>query len=116
MDMTVEEKAKQYAEETILAMYTDSELVQDFVQKLKKYAEEDFLAGYNEAMRWRDVKEELPPNPNTVFIKYETPQHLVRYGVGRYLDIRGGNPWLTYDCVNREVTHWRPIEYYKNNG
>lgn len=34
--MTVEEKAKKYAEETILALYSDSELMQDFVQKQKK--------------------------------------------------------------------------------
>ena len=45
---TVEEKANKYAEETILALYSDSELMQDFVQKQKKYAKVDFIAGYNE--------------------------------------------------------------------
>ena len=48
--MTVEEKANKYAEEAILALYSDSELMQDFIQKQKKYAKVDFLAGYNEAM------------------------------------------------------------------
>jgi len=52
---TVEEKANKYAEEAILALYSDSELMQDFVQKPEKYAKVDFLAGYNEAMK--EVKE-----------------------------------------------------------
>jgi len=52
---TAEEKANKYAEEAILALYSDSELMQDFVQKQKKYAKVDFLAGYNEAMK--EVKE-----------------------------------------------------------
>lgn len=109
MDMTAEEKAKKYADDVAFLVPYDGTM-NFYDEKRLKTAKIDYLAGHTEALRWRDVKEELPPNPNTVFIKYETPQPLVGYGVGRYLDIKGGNPWLTYDCVNREVTHWRPIE------
>ena len=55
--MTVEEKANKYAEEAILALYSDSELMQDFVQKQKKYAKVDFLAGYRKGQSNPKIKQ-----------------------------------------------------------
>jgi hypothetical protein len=107
---TAEEKAKEYAEETILVLYSDLELMQDFTQKLKKYAKVDFLAGYNEAMRWRNPKVEVPQTMDSVLVKYKTRKGILKYGVGRYLDIGIGNPWTIEGSVNRDVIGWRPIE------
>ena len=87
--MTVEEKAKEYAEETILALYSDSdsELEQDFILKLKKYAKVDFLAGYNEAMRWRDPNTDPPKCNDLMQIKYiETFSNIINYEHDRYLE------------------------------
>ena len=106
---TAEEKAKEYAEEAIEALYSDSELMQDFVQKLKKYAKVDFLAGYNEAMRWRDPKEELPEGGILVQIKFDSSEYK-GHPYSHDVFLPGLNRWNIEHHADIKVTGWRPIE------
>src|SRR5690554_2861652 len=105
--MTVEEKAKKYAEEAILTLHSESELMQDFVQKLKKYAKVDFLAGYNEAMRWRDPKVELPENEEIVQVKCHSNNE-TWYEQLRYM--KAHNVWACDQTIGAKVVGWKPIE------
>lgn len=107
--MTPEEKANKYAEETILALYSDSELMQDFVKKQKKYAKIDFLAGYNEAMRWRDPIDDPPKCNDLMQIKYgDIFSNIIDYGHDRYLEDMG--MWDIEQLANIKVLAWRPIK------
>ena len=104
---TVEEKANKYAEEAILALYSDSELMQDFVQKLKKYAKVDFLAGYNEAMRWRKLEEELPDEGEEVQLKiFDRYHNRQEYTHEVYL----GDRWRFLESKYIDILGWRPIK------
>lgn len=96
---TAEEKAKEYAEEAILSLNSESESMQDFVQKLKKYAKVDFLAGYNEAMRWRTF-DEKPIIHSWILVRpklYPIFKPKVKR-VDVFIDL------------SKKYTHWRPIE------
>ena len=84
---TAEEKANKYAEETILAVYSDSELIQDFVQKQKKYAKVDFLAGYNEGQS----------NP-----KIKQLEWVARFVFSDELGIKAQTPFCTYTIIDME--------------
>lgn len=111
---TIEEKAEEYAEETILALYSDSELMQDFVQKLKKYAKIDFLAGYNEAMRWRDPKIELPEYYKKVEIKIKRDDVVDYVNASLLAEDDDSLFFGDYNFVIfiklKDVIGWRPIE------
>ncbi len=104
---TAEEKAEKYAEETILALYSDWGLLLDFVQKQKKYAKVDFLAGYNEATRWRDPKEELPKEGEEVQLKlFDTYHNKQEYTHDVYM----GGRWRLCESKYIDVLGWRPIK------
>lgn len=108
---TAEEKANKYAEEAIPTLDSDSnsELIQDFVQKQRKYAKVDFLAGYNEAMRWRDPNTDPPKCNDLMQIKYiETFSNIINYEHDRYLEDMG--MWDIEQSVNIKVLAWRPIK------
>ena len=72
--------------------------------------EVDFIAGYNEAMRWRDPKEELPKIGEPVIVKYRTAKNVEKHGVGKYINLGIGNPWIIEGSTSRNVIGWRPIE------
>lgn len=108
MDMTVEEKAKKYADDVAFLVPYDGTM-NFYDEKRLKTAEIDYLAGHNEAMRWRNTKVEVPQTMDSVLVKYKTQKGILKYGVGRYLDIGIGNPWTIEGSVNRDVIGWRPI-------
>ena len=84
---TAEEKANKYAEEAILALYSDSELMQDFVQKQKKYAKVDFLAGYHKGQS----------NPKIKQLKW-----VARFVFSDELGIKAQTPFCTYTIIDME--------------
>lgn len=107
--MTAEEKANKYVEKTILVLYSDSELMQDFVQKQMKYVKVDFLAGYNEAMRWRNPIDDPPKCNDLMQIKYVNIfSDDIIYEHDRYLGDMG--MWGIEQSVDIKVLAWRPIK------
>ena len=102
--MAVEEKANKYAEETILALYSDSELMQDFVQKQKKYAKVDFIAGYNEAKK---------ETSTWVSVRYTSPEYFESlFGINmpdeqRYACHYDGDDFVSNETGETiKITHW----------
>ena len=66
--------------------------------------------GYKKAMRWRDPKEELPETGKPVLVKYKTAKNVEKHGVGKYINLGIGNPWIIEGSTSRNVIGWRPIE------
>lgn len=95
---TAEEKAEGYANE----MYQDANELDACY--------DGYVTGYNDAMRWRDPKEELPQIGESVLVKYRTAKNVEKHGIGRYINLGIGNPWIIEGSTSRNVIGWRPIE------
>ena len=93
---TVEEAAKQYAEEAIpkaTAMGI----------KLREYAKRDFIAGVEFAQKWIPIKN--PPEVGEIVLfKNKFEEVSTGYYAGMYFDIHSD------DMTDWDVNHWRPIE------
>lgn len=68
--MTVEEKAKKYADDVAFLVPYDGTM-NFYDEKRLKTAKIDYLAGHNEAMRWRDPEKELPEKDEMVLIQVQ---------------------------------------------
>lgn len=99
--MTVEEKAKEYAD--------NCEFLSDYPHH-NHSSYDGYLAGYNEAMRFRDPKVESPETGKPVLVKYRTAKNVEKHGIGKYFNLGIGNPWTIEGSTSREVIGWRPIE------
>ena len=106
--MTVEEKAKKYAD-SIIQVVVPGTGVTFTVDDLNEFAQRDYLAGYNEAMRWRDPVNDPPKCNDLMQIKYgDIFSNTIDYGHDRYLEDMG--MWDIEQLANIKVLAWRPIK------
>ena len=73
-----------------------------------------FEAGFEKSQEWISVDDELPKAEEVVLVRYKTAKKQEKYGIGRLdaiLKILGKVSFIVEGSCNRNVTHWRPIEY-----
>ena len=70
--------------------------------------------GHKEALRWRDPKEKLPNEGESVIVKYRTAKDVEKHGIGKYFNLLLGYHWAIHWVIegstSRNVIGWRPIE------
>ncbi|MDD4008455.1 MAG: hypothetical protein PHQ67_01440 [Fermentimonas sp.] len=102
---TLVKKAREYVEGVMsnsrspMGMYLENDMIGIGIQC--------YEVGYNEAMRWRDVKEELPENEEIVQVKCHSNNE-TWYEQLRYL--KAHNVWACDQTIGDKVVGWKPIE------
>lgn len=126
MNNTPEEKARKYAndldgeyilhDQCGIIAYSKSQIRDSFVAGFNSASSE--LQQLREALRWRDVKEELPEVGKMVLIKYNDRKFENLYAFGRVYESIGKYEWSIQSFFENKgtVTHWRPIESGEGKG